>query len=271
MKTKKIWIILAVICLCLGAALASAGFALGGQLHDTLGVHFGRDFRIGMVDQAESTDATEVIELQEFKNLSMNITAGDIRIEQGNELSLNVKNVPDDEYEVVQEQDTLTISTKGMSHVFNFSLDALDYEFILTIPKDMTVTLIDVVSKMGEVKMNGITSDDIIVDQHMGDVELVDVICNNDMKIGQKMGDIEYEGSHPGNMDLANSMGEIDLEIYDSIDEYRYELNTSLGSIKTNREKQDGVSGTINGGPENATYLIQAKNSMGDIKVEFTR
>lgn len=271
MKTKKIWIILAVICLCLGAALAGAGFALGGQLHDTLGVHFGHDFGIGVFDQARSTNATEKTELQEFKKLSMNITAGDIIIEQGNELALRVKNVPADEYEVMQEQDTLTISTKGMSHVFNLSFDALDYEFILTIPKDMTITLIDVVSKLGDVKMNGITSDGLIVDQHMGDVELVNVVCNKEIKIDQKMGDIEYEGSHPGNMDLANSMGDIDLEIYDSIDDYRYELKTSLGSIKTNREKQDGFSGTVNGGSGSAEFLIKAKNSMGDIEVEFMK
>lgn len=270
MKTKRIWIYLAIGCLCVGALLAGAGFAMGGKLHNSFAVHFNwPHFGFGGT-QSGSTKTTERIKLADFDHLTLNIGIGDIKVEQGKEYALYVKNAPADQYEITQDQGHVTITSIDETHFFDFSFDELDYEYLVTIPTDAALNSLEIDSNMGDVKLQDFNCRDIFIDQKMGDIKLIQT-SSEKMTIDQKMGDIDYEGSHPGNMDLYNAMGDIELVIADEQEQYRYELSTSMGDIKTNNEKSSGFSGNLSNGAADAPYRIIVKNSMGDIQLEFTR
>lgn len=267
MKRRRSWVILAICCLCLGAMLTGAGFAMGGTLHDTLGVHFGSyTFGIGPDSSGRSTHQSETTILQPFERVFMNISLGDIKVEEGNEYALHVKNAPDSEYEIHQSETELKISSIQKYSSFNFNFEDLDYEYVLEVPRGTQLELVQIDSSMGDVKMNDILCTTIVVDQKMGDIELHGTISDK-TDLSQKMGEIEYQGTHPGTMELHNAMGDIDVEIHDDIQLYRYELSTSMGDIKTNHRRVEGFSGSIEEGPSDAPYVIRGDSSMGDIEV----
>lgn len=263
MKHKR-WMMIACICIILGAMFIGAGFGLGGELHDVYGVHFG----IGRRNESRSTGNTETKELTEFKTLTMDISIGDIIIKRGSSLSLAVKNVPNDEYDIKQHGDTLTITSNPDNSWFRFSLDRLEYEFVLTIPEDFKLEQIDLTSSMGDVEISHVALQKLTVNQHMGDIDLTDV-HSEQMVLDQDMGDVTYKGSHPGSMQVDNSMGDIELAIQDQSTNYRYDCSTSMGSIKVNNQHQDGFSEEVSGGSKDAPYVLTLDNSMGDIEVSF--
>lgn len=267
MKHRRAWVILAICCLCLGAMLAGAGFAMGGTLHDTLGVHFGNDeFGIGFFGKGKSTHQTETTILEPYQRVTMDISLGDIKIKEGKEYALHVKNAPSSEYDVSQTQEEVHISSHLKHSSFNFNLGDLDYEYVLEVPKGTQLEFVQINSNMGDVKLNDILCTTIVIDQKMGDIKLYQTISDK-TDLTQKMGEIEYKGSHPGSMELHNAMGDIDVEIHDDIQLYRFELSTSMGDIKTNHRRVEGFSGEIEEGPSDAPYVIRGDNRMGDIEV----
>lgn len=263
----KVSMLIACICIVLGAMLIGAGFGLGGELHDVLGVNFG-NVRLGIWGNGGSTGKTETIELSEFDTLTMDISIGDIIVKRGNSLALTIVNVPSDEYSVKQDGTALTIKSHQDVNLFNFSLDRFDYEFVLTVPKDMEIKQADITSNMGDIEVSNLLFRELSITQHMGDMELSDV-DSEEIKLDQNMGDITYKGSHPGNMNVDNAMGDIEIMIQDAMSNYRYHCSTSMGSIKVNNQHQDGFSEELSGGSSNAPYEVIVDNAMGDIEVEF--
>ena len=109
MKSYKLWAVLAAVLLVLGVVLYIFGISLGGRLHDSFNVHYGEDdsFEDDYVDRDD--DYREKIKLSSFQSLEMNIDLGDITIQQGEELMLYTEDLDSDDYEIIQEGDTLKI------------------------------------------------------------------------------------------------------------------------------------------------------------------
>lgn len=267
MKSKRLWVILAVVCVGLGAMLCGAGIALGGEFHDSYGVHFHNSdggFGIGWFDH-EGDSADEQIALRSFQRLNMDIDLGEIAIKRGDALSLRIEDVSTDHYELDYVEDTLSIRSWSDNHLWMMNHNA---SFTLTIPQDMDLEAIEIESAMGDVKVKEINADTLEITQHMGDINLIDVNAN-EMTLLQDMGDIVYRGAHPGNLKAENHMGEIEVEIYASAKDYAYELSTAMGSIKADGHKDSGASVSLKGGHADASYRLILHNDMGDIDLEF--
>lgn len=104
MKSYKLWAVFALASLVLGVVLCIFGITLGGKLHDSFGVQYGKggSFGIGFIDR-DDEDYREKIKLSSFQNLEMDIDLGDITIQQGDELMLYTEDLDSDDYEIIQE------------------------------------------------------------------------------------------------------------------------------------------------------------------------
>ncbi len=267
MRSKRLWGWMAMLCIVIGAALCGAGIGLGGEFHDSYGVHFHTlddGFGIGVLGDDEDA-ADQRIALQSFQRLEMDIDLGDVRIERGDALSLRIENVSDDQYELDYEGDTLNITSWTNNHLWVMNRDA---SFTLTIPKDMELHHIRIESDLGDVKVSGIYVDTLEIYQHMGDIKVLDVNAE-DMTLVQDMGDIVYQGAHPGDIEAENHMGDIEVEIAAPAKEYAYDLSTAMGTIKAEGHRKSGASLSLQGGHRDASYRLILHNDMGDIDLEF--
>lgn len=267
MRSKRLWAMMAMICIGIGAVLCGAGIGLGGTFHDSYGVHIhslNSGFGIGVFGD-DGDEADQRIALQPFQRLEMDIDLGDIRIERGDALSLRIEDVSEDHYELEYEGDTLIITSWTDNHLWAIHQDA---SFTLTIPKDMELDHITIESDLGDVKVNHIHVDTLEIYQHMGDIKVLDVNAE-DMALYQDMGDISYEGTHPGNLKAENHMGDIEVEINAPAKEYAYELSAAMGTIKAEGQRKSGASLSLQGGHSDASYRLILHNDMGDINLEF--
>lgn len=270
MKSYKLWAVFAAASLMLGVVLCIFGITLGGKLHDSFGVHYGKggSFGIGFIDR-DDEDYREKIKLSSFQNLEMDIDLGDITIQQGDELMLYTEDLASDDYEIIQEGDTLKIKSRDDGfHFFSIGFLSRDYHFTITIPKENMLSALTVYSAMGDIDVDDIYAQDIVLEQSMGDVSLNNTLYQT-LDVTQKMGDVDYEGKGQGNMTIDNSMGDVSVTLYDQKQYYSYELNASMGTIKTAEEKTDGISKTIRNHPRHAKYQLDIDCSMGDIELEF--
>ena len=268
MKSYRIIVLIATACIGIGIVLCVFGYALGGRMHESFGIHYGKDGAFGVGYYDSEDQEPHVSELSAYKHLEMDIQLGDITIKRGDRFMLYTEQLDADDYELIQDGDTLTINSKSKHHIFSFYFRLPDYHYILTVPKDVKLESLTLNSHMGDVTVDQIALNHCDIHQSLGDVVISDVNYA-EMNIDQKMGDVEYEGLGQGNMQIDNSMGDISVKLKDKEKFYTYELRTSMGSIETDRETADGASQSVESHPKDARYRIKAECSMGDIELEF--
>lgn len=265
MKTTKrlIWGCI-IVTLIAGACFTGAGIAFGGTLHDGFGIHYGFSSR-------SSSKKTQTLPVDAFSSLTIDLTMGDIEVKEGAGFEVKIKDIPEDEYHVSIEQDTLKITT-SQTWKFSIHMNALDYKVSVTVPKGTALENINIHSSMGDVTLDTINCTYVNIDQDMGDIDIRESKVNGDVEVDNRMGDIKFAGQVLGNMKVDDAMGDIKLLLNGSEAEYSYDLSTSMGDIKINGESSsDGVGGREKGGANSAAYHIEASDSMGDIKLEFLK
>ncbi len=272
MKTKRFALLCALILICCGGLLCGMGIAMGGEFHNSYGVHLnttnGGGFGIGVLQRSEGESDYALIP-ESFSQLEMDIAIGDIRIVRGSQLRLDISDLRRDQFDVTYENDVMKLTSWANDEWFGIHF--FDYQeptFTLTLPDDMDVAYVNITSNLGDVKISNVSIDSLHVHQHMGEIELIDVTAE-DMELFQDMGDIVYDGAHPGNMRAENHMGDIEVDIDGNSRDYAYSLSTSMGEIKVNGRTQEGISQTWDGGNHDARYRLNLDNDMGDIELEF--
>lgn len=264
--TRKVLWGFVLISFFLGACLVGAGIALGGKLHNGFGLHY-----IDREDSIFSTGETKITQIEDFSSLSIDISIGDIEIKKGNSYKLEIKNIPEDEYDVTNENDTLLLHSTT-EHRWNLNDIQQDYKITLTIPRDKELEDVVIYSRMGDIDIDDLIMSSLQITQDMGDIEVEDVIVNGDSELTNHMGDIQFSGKPLGYTTLHTSMGDIEMEIKEKEDSYFYELTTSMGDIKVNgKTLRDGLGSSVKNGDQGSAYTMEADSSMGDIKVEFLK
>lgn len=266
-KGRRLAFIIAILCMIIGGCLAGAGFAIGGRYHDGFGIHL-NDFGWNIHDAARSTHTEKIISEDSFQQIYIDLHVGDIEIRRGSTYQVLVKNIPDEDYEFSIKDGKLSLATHDfdLSHL---SFGSLEYKVTLVIPEDAAFERIELFSNMGDVDIEDVQSSYLMVEQKMGDVDISDTIIDGDMEIEQKMGDVKFEGEVSGMTTIHNAMGDIKMKLA-YLD--AYDLKTSMGGIKVNNESEsDGMGGHIKSGDQGTKNILIAKNSMGDIKLEYKK
>ncbi len=224
-------------------------------------------------DQAEQieTKTEEITEMNDngIQRISICVDLGDVKIEKGKELQFQAIGVPEKEYKTYTAQNTLYIQSTYRFH-FRISRNSIRYLYRLTVPENMWLTFMEIECKLGNVVLSDINVKELQIKEHLGDIRLTRVNCDK-MKLIQKMGEIDYVGDHPGDMVLKNAMGSIDVTIHDDETHYNYDCSAAMGSVKINGDTCEGINTSLKRTHKDATYSIEAKNRMGDIKLRFQK
>lgn len=143
-----------------------------------------------------------------------------------------------------------------------FEGDDEDESIYLTIPKDIKLDKVTLHSGLGNIKVENITSDSLIIYGGMGDVTVDDIKLNNlHAKVG--MGNINIFGELNGKIKVVGGMGDVCIKTALSETDYNVYIKQWLGDVKINGSKYK-TSEMIH---EGAMNEITLELGLGDIEV----
>ncbi len=186
----------------------------------------------------------------EITDIEIDADVADIDINYGSKFDVNFKYpkkyMPTSEIsngKLKIEQQNIRMSVNGMD----------DCEIEITIPHETKLNKIDIKAAAGDIDLEGITVDSLIIDADAGDIDLESVVSTN-IKIVADAGDINVVNCKGQSIDVDASLGDIDIsnefeqvdvecELGDididipGIDNDKIHASCELGSIKVNGHK----------------------------------
>lgn len=99
------------------------------------------------------------------------------------------------------------------------------------------------------------------VDGGSGEINIMNANVSN-MEIDMGVGLTTFEGTLKGNNKIEAGIGELKINLKDSIDNYRFDVNKAIGSIKVNNNEIS--NNTIYG---NGVNLLKIDGGIGSIKI----
>lgn len=236
----------------------------------------------------------------EVTDVDMNIEYAKVKIVRGDSFSINAENVPENYIESHVENGTWIIN-QNRDSVFNIfgarvHLDGLRYwrwwrydnpEITITIPADFTADSFKLDVGAGDVMIKEIIaskadftasagrlviehasiSDEANYDVGAGSIEIKELQANN-VSIDCGVGRIFIEGTITGNNDITCGVGSVKLKLEGKEEDYSYEIESGVGSIKIGNRHYSGISNekiTNNG----TAGVIKLDCDVGNITVDF--
>lgn len=225
----------------------------------------------------------------EVRDVHINISAGNVKIESGKVASLRV----DGPLAYTQElKDGVWIISTAKHYnisIFNFSWwgNSLQPEttyFTITVPESLEVgnihlnagelTLtgirfenLDCSTDMGTIKINQVDADEAKLEVDMGNIEAIGLTSGN-TTLTAGMGSISMDGEVNGVLKADCSMGEISVTVPRPAD-YGWDAEVSMGTISIDGSRRGGISSSSEGGNKNAIPYFDLECGMGSINVYF--
>lgn len=193
---------------------------------------------------------TNTISVNEYKDIVMDMSMGDVTIERGSSYSVKYS-FPEKMLPEIESKDgVLTVKSKE-DKVFPGNIFNKKYEMTIIIPDDAEINSLSAELDMGNIKYSGIDVEEAVdINADMGNIVISDsnagsYTCDADM------GNIEFQGINAKDMDLNADMGNIDI-------------SGTVSSLKA-----DCSMGNVSFDPDTAitNEHIELKTDMGSIKV----
>lgn len=267
-RGKKVVIIIAFSCILLGAVLVGAGFAQGGNLrylsinsetvswwpfkHSSLGIGF--DF-----DDTSGSDYEE--RLGTIHSIQIDSDASDIIIRRGSENKVSYRAHKKKYVTCRNDNGVLTIKVDHNNVLHNVSTK------VIVELKDDQLDKLFIDNDLGDLDIKDIHAKNMDIRMSLGDIEVKNVMTEK-LSIDQKCGDIEVEGRLLNQTNITNKLGETDVKINGNRNEYRYEINNSLGDTEVLGSDHE-FSADIEGGNNNAKHFVSIDNKLGDIEFDI--
>ena len=151
--------------------------------------------------------------------------------------------------------------------------------------QDLAADELKMDSNMGVLTLKNVEADKLVLNTEMGDINIENVsvktadiasqmgaitakrfTCAENLEVGVTMGSVKIAGDLTGKSYIRSEAGGVALDLSRPEEEYSYELNASVGSVKINgRSTEDRGSASKNQG---ANYL-EINCSAGGLSVDF--
>lgn len=257
MKRFTKWcLILAGLLLSVGIALHAAGAIMGGWAES--GNYFAGHWEnftdrwenigglLGETQKRESGAITDPITA-----IDVDVDCGDIILRQGECFSVsmewNLRGFTVD-YEV--KDGVLKVESDSRSHFLN-GLSGMKNEVTITVPAGSTLNSLELSTNLGDIKVDAAFT-----------VDKADLSTD--------LGDIECENIWAAVLTVETDLGDIDIRLPGSKDDYLWKLETSLGELRVDKERMNGdtaVNTSIRGGK--GSNRVNASSSLGDVSLSF--
>lgn len=278
MKRKgwgKGFIIIAILCILIGAGMIGAGFMKGGSIQN---LYISREntswwpfqFRSGIFydsDEYKGNDGSYENEktweeaLGNVKELEITMDLGDVIVKEGSKASVKFFNIQESWVKKEQSGQKQQIEVKRPSGNYQ-SMKEVRIE--VTLPKDEYE--LEVTNHLGDIFVENLSFRDLDIESDLGEVSLIHVE-SKETTIEQKSGDIKVNGTLTGKTEIKNSLGDTDLELFGKRETYDIEVKNSLGDTQIDQNSYEGNCNIKeNNGKQDALYV---KNNLGDIYITF--
>lgn len=238
------------------------------------------------VEAVERGETERVIENEAIKNLEIDLDAGDVTVQKGNDSSFYIKqtgNMAKQKVSIDEQGDTLKIQGKGKKGIsIDFSFLSFGYKApgITIVVPERAYQDIKVSSSAGEITVNDVKSECIEVATLGGDVEMERVTAKKvegSSKAGEvtmkkvsgkvvaktTSGDVDVI-DHDSKYDLeaSSTAGDVDIRLLEKPQDATVSGKTFAGEVRIFKEK-DGNVIIGNGGVK-----ISGQTSAGDVTIE---
>lgn len=238
------------------------------------------------VDAEEKGDKEKVIKNEEIRNLEIDLDAGDVTVQKGNDSSFYIKqsgNIAKQKVSIDEERDTLKIQgkvKKGPSFDFSFFTFGLKTPGITIVVPERSYQEIKVSSSAGEITVSDLKGERIDVSTLGGDVEMERVTARKvegSSKAGEvKMkkvsgkvvakttsGDVDIVDHDPKyDLEASSTAGEVDIRLLQKPQDATISGKTFAGEVEIFKEEKKNV--TLG----NGSVKISGQTSAGDVTIE---
>ena len=254
---KRFLVILSLILICGGIALAAVGKVKGGSFSWRF------DLSKFKVVAGNNDYISETVKVGAFNKLVVDTSTIDVNISKGSEYSVSYYLPEDKKPEITENNGVLTVKgyEKNSFMVFDFSfLSSCDDAYInITIPEDAGVKIIDIKSSTADIKLSSLNVDGTI-STSTGDIRLDDNTMGN-MIFTVSTGDIFIRNCNLESLETKASTGETKID--NCVIKGNYNSKTSTGDVTINGSELGRF--TLDGSTSDVTV---SSSSIDNIKIE---
>lgn len=115
--------------------------------------------------------------------------------------------------------------------------------------------------------VNFTSTGDVVITRGVGEMELSQADIGGNLTVSDGTGDFDLNGAVKGDISIDAGVGDCDLELFGSRDDYYFTLEKGVGDLTV--DDIDVSSKQKSFGLEGAPYNVSLKGGTGDISVEF--
>jgi hypothetical protein len=207
--------------------------------------------------------------VEQVKNLEVDCDMADMTVvteQNGTEIAVSMEGGYERFFTCEMEKNTLhiTYSPEGI----NVSGGA---EITISVPEGIQFDTVDIDCDMGKISagQETISCNTLLLNCDMGDIDIYESQVKDLLKIYCSMGDCSFQGAADADIETDADMGNIDLAISGSFEDYNYSISCDMGNITVDGENYSNLSDKTNVENQGAGRNMELTCSMGNITVEF--
>lgn len=264
--------------------------AIGFAVLLTIGIISGIVGLVGSIVTGASRRERDVIDFSSdftgVENLDISSGYGKLVVKRGDKFRVEATSVSDS-FKAEVKNNTLVIDdTDFINNFLWFDFGTKFYKkasITVYVPDGFDAGRIDIDNGAGDVRLDNIITDILIIDAGVGDItgeniqaRKVDAnggvgditftdIDFSDVDFDSGVGDIEIEGIIKGESEFDCGVGDLDIIIKGSREDYALDVDSGIGSIRVNGSK---VSSEYNDNYK-ADHTISISGGIGDVEIDF--
>ena len=274
-RVGKVLVVIALVCIMLGAMMIGAGFASGGSIsslhvgkdntswwpfHVSIGLYHDGEFGIITSEEDDDNTASWDRELPSGTKLKIDMDQGDIKVKKGAGASVQFTKIKESNVSFYEEDGTQVIKIKHPNHFMNINGGRIE----ITLPEKDYDLEID--NNLGDITIEDLSFDHLDIDNDLGDITLSSIL-SKDTSIEENSGDVSVQGTFGGRTKIENDLGDIQIDLNGDRDAYALEVSNHLGDTNIDGEIHEFQS-KIKENKGKADSL-KVENHLGYIRITF--
>lgn len=228
-----------------GLHVDSDGVSIGGE-H---GIHVGHHSESGHSDRKQLLQSGE---LTNITAVEVDVDCGDVWVQEGESFAVSLDwnlNNYNMSYEV--EDGVLTVWDESWGSFKGLSDIVITCKVLITVPAGAALDKLDLSTDMGDIEV---------------DADLTAKKAN----LSTNLGDVNCLGLQAKELEAESDLGDVALHLPGTREDYTWELETSMGDLLLDGEKQSGGMGDIANRGGSGKNKVEAATSLGSIEVYFS-